>query len=60
VKKAADMALRATGKRNPALNEAALATARHLAADPDPSRAWIGRTSLRELESEKVRARLGR
>ena len=58
VKKAADMALRATGKRNRALNAAATATARRLAASADPARAWIGRTALRELESDKVRARL--
>lgn len=58
VKKAVDMALRATGKRNLALNDAARATARDLASSDDPTRAWIGRHALRELESEKVRARL--
>ncbi len=50
VKKAMDMALRATGKRNEVLRDAAMATARRLAAESDPHRAWIGRHALRELE----------
>lgn len=59
VKKAMNMALRATGKRNRALNRAAVGVAERLAADPDPHRAWIGRHALRELRSAKVQARLG-
>jgi 3-methyladenine DNA glycosylase AlkD len=58
VKKAVDMALRAIGKRNLTLNDAARATARDLASSEDRTRAWIGRHALRELESEKVRSRL--
>lgn len=48
VKKAADMALRAIGRR-PALRDAARATATRLAAAPEPSRAWIGRTALKGI-----------
>ena len=58
VKKAVDMALCAIGQRNPALNAAAVETARRLAGSGDKTRSWIGRKALRELESEKVRARL--
>ena len=53
VNKGADMALRAVGKRNPALNQAAIAVARRMADSQDRSRAWIGRHALRELESER-------
>lgn len=60
VKKGVDMALRAIGKRNSALNEAARRTCATLIDAPEPSRQWIGRHALRELESEKVRARLRR
>jgi 3-methyladenine DNA glycosylase AlkD len=50
VKKAMDMALRATGKRNDVLRERAIETAKRLAEDADRNRAWIGRHTLRELE----------
>ena len=59
VKKAVDMALRATGKRNARLHAEAVAVASRLAEAGDADRSWIGRHALRELESEKVRARLG-
>jgi 3-methyladenine DNA glycosylase AlkD len=53
VKKAVNMALRATGKRNAALRTAAVKTATKLAASTsDPAR-WIGRDALRELERKK-------
>jgi 3-methyladenine DNA glycosylase AlkD len=58
VKKAVDMALRATGKRNAVLNRAAIDVAEALAESGDASRAWIGRHAARELRSEKVRKRL--
>lgn len=58
IKKAIDMALRATGKRNKALNRAAIKTAERLAQSCDPSSVWIGKHALRELQSEKVLARL--
>jgi len=58
VKKAVNMALRAIGKRNPALHAAAVAVAGRLAASSDPTSRWTGRDALRELRSAPVRARL--
>jgi 3-methyladenine DNA glycosylase AlkD len=58
VKKAVNMALRAIGKRNPALHAAAVAVAGRLAASSDPTSQWIGRDALRELTSRSVRKRL--
>ena len=58
VKKAVNMALRATGKRNPALHAAAVATAQRLAASTEPAARWVGKDALRELTSAKVTARL--
>jgi 3-methyladenine DNA glycosylase AlkD len=60
VKKAIDMALRAVGKRNAALNSAALETAKRLAEREEPAASWIGRHAGKELSSEKVRARLAK
>ncbi len=58
VKKAVNMALRAIGKRNPALNAAAVAVARRLAASPDAAPRWAGKDALRELTSLAVTKRL--
>jgi len=58
VKKAVNMALRAIGKRNPALHAAAVAAAGRLAASSDPTSRWIGRDALRELTGPSVRKRL--
>jgi 3-methyladenine DNA glycosylase AlkD len=58
VKKATNMALRAIGKRNGALNAAAVAVARRLAESKDASASWVGRDALRELTSPSVTARL--
>jgi len=60
VKKSVNMALRAIGKRSPALNAAALAVAKRLAQSEDASSRWVGNDALRELESPSVRARLTR
>jgi 3-methyladenine DNA glycosylase AlkD len=49
VKKAVNMALRATGKRNRALNAAAVAVAKRLAASEHPAARWNGKDALREL-----------
>ncbi|HEX9391859.1 MAG TPA: DNA alkylation repair protein [Usitatibacteraceae bacterium] len=49
VKKAVNMALRAIGKRNPALRAAAVETARRLAASADATARWVGKDALREL-----------
>ena len=58
VRMAVSMALRATGKRNPALNRAALAVARRLAESTDPSSRRTGKEALRELSSASVQRRL--
>jgi 3-methyladenine DNA glycosylase AlkD len=60
VKKAVNMALRAIGKRNRALNAAAVATARRLAGSPNATARWVGKDALRELTSPSVIRRLAR
>ena len=60
VKKAVNMALRATGKRNAALHAAAVATATRLAASQDPTARWNGKDALRELNGPSVTRRLAR
>lgn len=60
VKKAVNMALRATGKRNRALNAAAVAVARRLAESKNATARWVGKDALRELTSASVKARLKR
>jgi hypothetical protein len=52
VKKGVSWALRAVGRRNQALNAAAVATARRVAES------WVGRDALKELTSPAVRRRL--
>jgi 3-methyladenine DNA glycosylase AlkD len=59
VKKAVNMALRAVGKRNAALNAAAVAVAQRLAGSAQASARWVGKDALRELTSAGVRRRLG-
>lgn len=58
VKKSVNMALRAIGKRNSALNTEAVAVARTLAELPDPAPRWVGKHALRELVGASVRGRL--
>ncbi|MCL1635984.1 DNA alkylation repair protein [Luteimonas sp. SX5] len=58
VKKAVNMALRATGKRNRALNAAAVATAKRLADASNITAQWVGKDALRELTSPAVTRRL--
>jgi len=58
VKKAVNMALRAIGKRNAALNEAAIAVARRLAQSSAAAPRWVGKDALRELSSVSVVRRL--
>lgn len=60
VKKAVNWALRGIGKRNKALNVAAIAVAREIQAMPSKAARWIASDALRELTSEKVQARLAR
>jgi len=59
VKKAVNMALRAVGKRNHALNAAAVAVGRRLASSSNATARWIGKDALRELTSPSVIRRLG-
>lgn len=54
VKKAVNWALRQIGKRNLALNEAAVGMARKLASSTLPPARWTGKDALRELTSQKT------
>ena len=58
VKKGVNMALRATGKRNRALNAAAVAVAERLSASPNAAARWVGKDALRELVSPALMKRL--
>jgi 3-methyladenine DNA glycosylase AlkD len=58
VKKAVNMALRAIGKRNKALNAAAAEVAARLAESPDETARWVGKHALREISSAAVKRRL--
>jgi len=60
VKKAVNWALRAIGRRNLPLNEAALEVAKRLALSQETSCRWVGKDALRELSNRKVRSRLAR
>jgi 3-methyladenine DNA glycosylase AlkD len=57
VKKAVNWALRQIGKRNRALNRAAVATAREIRRIDSPSARWIAADALRELETKGRRMR---
>jgi len=58
VKKAVSWALRQIGKRSPALNAAAVETARTIHALGTPAARWIATDALRELTSPAIEARL--
>jgi 3-methyladenine DNA glycosylase AlkD len=58
VKKAVNWALRQIGKRNRALNRAAIRAAREIRGIASPSARWIAADALRELEGEAVQRRL--
>jgi 3-methyladenine DNA glycosylase AlkD len=60
VKKGVSWALRSIGRRNLALNRAALAVARRLTSSKEAASRWVGNDALRELASPKVRSRLRR
>jgi len=60
VKKAVSWALRSIGRRNVALNVAALPVARRLSLSKETAPRWVGKDALRELASPKVRALLAR
>ena len=58
VKKGVLWALRAIGMRNRALNAAAVAAAKRLAASPEAAARSTGKSALRELTSPALRRRL--
>ena len=58
VKKAVNWALRNIGKRNPALNQAAIDAARRIQAQGSRAARWIAADALRELTGDAVQARL--
>jgi 3-methyladenine DNA glycosylase AlkD len=58
VKKGVNWALRTVGKRNAALNAAAVTLARRLADSPEAAARWVGKDALRELTSPTVVRRL--
>jgi 3-methyladenine DNA glycosylase AlkD len=58
VRKAVSWALRQIGKRNLALNAAAIAEAEALAVSPLTCTRWIGRDALRELQLDETKRRL--
>lgn len=60
VKKGVSWALRVIGRRSVALNRAAVAVARRLAASDHPGARWVGRDAVRELTSAAVARRLNR
>jgi 3-methyladenine DNA glycosylase AlkD len=59
VRKAVSWALRQIGKRSHELHPPALALARELANRPDKAARWIGKDVIRELDTDKMRERLG-
>ncbi len=58
VRKAVNWALRQIGKRKPALNKKAIATAKEIQKIDSKAARWIAADALRELEDEKVQSRL--
>jgi 3-methyladenine DNA glycosylase AlkD len=60
VRKAVNWALRNVGKRNLALNRAAIASAQRIALQDSRAARWIAADALRELKSEAVQTRLRR
>jgi len=58
VKKAVNWALRQVGKRDAALNRAAIASGERIRAQGTRAARWVAADALRELRSEAVQARL--
>jgi 3-methyladenine DNA glycosylase AlkD len=54
VKKGVSWALRLIGRRNPALNAAAVTVARRLSTSPEPAARWVGKGAVKELTSPLV------
>ena len=60
VKKAVSWALRHIGKRNSTLNKAAIKSAKEIQQIDSKAARWITSDVIRELESEKIQARLAK
>jgi 3-methyladenine DNA glycosylase AlkD len=60
VRKAVNWALRQIGKRNASLNRHAVKAAEDILKIDSKAARWVARDALRELTSEKVRARISR
>ncbi len=60
VKKSVSWALRHIGKRNPELNKAAIKTAKEIQKIDSKAARWVASDVIRELQSEKVQARLAK
>jgi 3-methyladenine DNA glycosylase AlkD len=58
VKKGVSWALRSIGRRNQALNAAAVATARRLADAAEPAARWVGKDAIKELTSPAVQRKV--
>ena len=58
VRKAVNWAIRSIGKRNLALNKAAVALSKDILSIDDKTAHWIARNALRELTGDKVQERL--
>jgi 3-methyladenine DNA glycosylase AlkD len=58
VKKGVSWALRGVGRRNAALNAAAVAVARRLSASPESAARWVGKDALKDLTSPAMMRRL--
>ncbi len=58
VKKGVSWALRSVGRRNRALNAAAVEVAKRLAASADAAPRWVGKDALRDLAGPKVQRKL--
>jgi 3-methyladenine DNA glycosylase AlkD len=58
VKKSVNWALRTVGKRNRALNAAAIVVAERLAASTDAAERWVGKSAVKELTGAAVARRL--
>jgi 3-methyladenine DNA glycosylase AlkD len=58
VKRAVDWALRTIGKRNRALNQAAIRAAKDIQGLDSKAARWVAADALRELQSKKVQERL--
>jgi 3-methyladenine DNA glycosylase AlkD len=58
VKKGVSWALRSVGRRNLAINAAAVKLAERLSVSSDPTARWIGKDALKDLTKPKVIARL--